>query len=148
MADFIPNIIATNMFSMLTIKIPLGNFSFKLDSSLTFTLWISSSWHQIIKPVATLLTRSSKDTWGELENFRTQETCSTSLIRREKDVLNLLIISNKNIRHKQTYVRISEGKKCSFFRKFDVLFFLETPVLRFVLLPYYRRYDKTFWKNR
>ena len=25
------------------------------------------------------------------------------------------------------------------FRKFDVLYFLETPVLRFALLPYYRR---------
>ena len=30
-------------------------------------------------------------------------------------------------------------KKCSFFRKFGVLCFLETPVLRFALLPYYRR---------
>ena len=26
-----------------------------------------------------------------------------------------------------------------FFGKFDVLCFLETPVLRFILLPYYRR---------
>ena len=31
------------------------------------------------------------------------------------------------------------GKKCSFFRKFGVLCFLETPILRFTLLPYYRR---------
>ena len=30
-------------------------------------------------------------------------------------------------------------KKCSFFGKFGVLCFLETPVLRFTLLPYYRR---------
>ena len=37
------------------------------------------------------------------------------------------------------YVCISEGKKCSFFGKFSVLCFLETPVLRFALLPYYRR---------
>ena len=33
--DFIPNIIARNMFSMLTIKVPLGNFTelqrFKFD---------------------------------------------------------------------------------------------------------------------
>ena len=29
--------------------------------------------------------------------------------------------------------------KCSFFGKFCVLCFLETPVLRFALLPYYRR---------
>ena len=34
---------------------------------------------------------------------------------------------------------VSGGKKCSFFGKFGVLCFLETPVLRFALLPYYRR---------
>ena len=42
---------------------------------------------------------------------------------------------------KTNYVRVSEGKKCSFLRKFDVLvsnLFLETPVLRFTLLPYYK----------
>ena len=35
-----------------------------------------------------------------------------------------------------TYGCVSGGKKCSFFEKFGVLCFLETPVLRFVLLPY------------
>ena len=30
-------------------------------------------------------------------------------------------------------------KKCSFFGKFDEFYFLETSVLRFSLLPYYRR---------
>ena len=38
-----------------------------------------------------------------------------------------------------TYVCVLGGKKCSFFRKFGVLCLLETPVLRFALLPYYRR---------
>ena len=37
------------------------------------------------------------------------------------------------------YVCVSGGKKCSFFGKFGVLCFLETPVLRFALLPYYRQ---------
>ena len=37
------------------------------------------------------------------------------------------------------YERVSAGKKCSFFGKFPVLCFLETPVLRFAFLPYYRR---------
>ena len=32
---------------------------------------------------------------------------------------------------------VSEGKKCSFFGKFDVLCFLETPLLRFAVLPCY-----------
>ena len=32
-------------------------------------------------------------------------------------------------------------KKCSFFGKFGVLYFLETPVLRFALLPYYPHVD-------
>ena len=41
--------------------------------------------------------------------------------------------------HMHTYVWVSGGNKCSFFRKFDLLCFLETPVLRFALLPYYRR---------
>ena len=30
-------------------------------------------------------------------------------------------------------------KKCSFFGKFGVLCFLEAPVFRFAILPYYRR---------
>ena len=34
---------------------------------------------------------------------------------------------------------VSGGKKCSFFGKFGALCFLETPVLTFTLLPYYRR---------
>ena len=33
---------------------------------------------------------------------------------------------------------VSRCKKCSFFGKSSVLCFLETPVLRFALLPYYR----------
>ena len=37
------------------------------------------------------------------------------------------------------YVCVSGGKNCSFFGKFGVLSFLETPVLRFALLPYYWR---------
>ena len=39
-----------------------------------------------------------------------------------------------------TYVCVSGGKKCLFFGKFAALCFLETPVLRFAPLPYYRRY--------
>ena len=35
------------------------------------------------------------------------------------------------------------GKKCSFFRKFGVICFLVTSVLRFALLPYYRRFTFT-----
>ena len=39
-----------------------------------------------------------------------------------------------------TYVFVSGGKKYSFFGKFGVLCFFETPVLRLALLPYYRRF--------
>ena len=41
-----------------------------------------------------------------------------------------------------TYVYLSGGKKCSFFGKFGMLCFLVTLVLRFAILPYYRRYHK------
>ena len=37
------------------------------------------------------------------------------------------------------HVLVSRGEKCSFFGKFGVLWFLVTPILRFALLPYYRR---------
>ena len=40
------------------------------------------------------------------------------------------------------YPHVLEGKKCSFFGKFGVLCFLETPVLRFSVLPYYRWFQK------
>ena len=40
------------------------------------------------------------------------------------------------------YFLPSGGKKCLFFGKFGVFCFLETPVLRFALLPYYRRMEK------
>ena len=43
--------------------------------------------------------------------------------------------------HTQVYLLV--GKKCSFFGKFDVICFPVTPVLRFALLPYYRRNNAT-----
>ena len=39
----------------------------------------------------------------------------------------------------RTRVCVSEGKKGSFFGKFGVLCFLETPILRFTYLAYYQR---------
>ena len=39
------------------------------------------------------------------------------------------------------YVCVSGGKKCSFFGKFDVVCFLETPFVRFALFPYNRRLE-------
>ena len=39
-----------------------------------------------------------------------------------------------------TYVFVSGGEKCLPFGNFGALRFLETRVLRFALLPYYRRY--------
>ena len=44
---------------------------------------------------------------------------------------------------KRRFLTPSEGKKYLFIGKFGVLCFLETPVLRFALFPYYRRF--CFW---
>ena len=55
-----------------------------------------------------------------------------------KTVLNF--VGNKAKGRISKRVCVSGGKKCSFFGKFGVLCFLETPVLRFALLPYYRRF--------
>ena len=46
------------------------------------------------------------------------------------------------------YVYVSGGKKCSFFGKFRVLCFLETPVSRFAFLPYSQRYSSLTIYNK
>ena len=50
------------------------------------------------------------------------------------------IFQKTNHSYPLIYLRVRiRGKKCSFFGRFGVLSFIETPVLRFALLPYYRR---------
>ena len=44
--------------------------------------------------------------------------------------------ARQNFRKMNTYVCVPGGKKRLFFGNFGVLSFLETPVLRFALLPY------------
>ena len=58
--------------------------------------------------------------------------------RRSGNFYNLSVIRQKCESQNGFFKSVSGGKKCSFFGKFDVLCFLEKPVLRFVLLPYCR----------
>ena len=51
---------------------------------------------------------------------------------------NQVKITFNQYNKENTYVCVSGGKKFSFFRK---ALFLETPALRFALLPYYRRFN-------
>ena len=62
---------------------------------------------------------------------------------KARQIFRKTIISYSLIRT-LTYVCVSGGKKNSFFGKFGVLCFLEIPVLRFALLPYYRRTTGSF----
>ena len=56
---------------------------------------------------------------------------------KAKGRISKRVFQENKARH--TYISVSGGKKCLFFGKFGVLCFLETPVLRFPLLPYYRQ---------
>ena len=47
---------------------------------------------------------------------------------------------NEHFLPPDTHMCVSGVKKCSSFGKFGVLCFLVTPVLKFALLPYCRRY--------
>ena len=47
---------------------------------------------------------------------------------------------------KHTSVCVSGGKKCSFFGKLSLIFLLVKPVLKFCLLPYYRRIIPVYLK--
>ena len=71
-----------------------------------------------------------------------------SVIKQKDESQNRCFKKTKHFKlsEKRTFLihLLSGGKKCSFFGKFDVLCFLEIPVLRFALLPYNRRYIVQF----
>ena len=70
------------------------------------------------------------------------------LIRQKGESLNSCFKKTKHVKFSEkqtlltpdthTYVCISGGKECLFFGTFGVLYFLDTTVLRFFLLPYNR----------
>ena len=59
-------------------------------------------------------------------------------VSRKQSTLKFL--KNKHFLPPDTHTYVSGGKKCLFFGNFGMLCFLQTPVLRFALLPYYRRF--------
>ena len=63
----------------------------------------------------------------------------------KKNVLKMRLIKTGCL---NSHVCVSGGKKCLFFRNFGVLCFLETPVLRFALLPYYRRIKHKYFSSQ
>ena len=67
-----------------------------------------------------------------------QENKAHQIFRKKKNISYSLI---RRRTYTQTYVCVSGSKKCLFFGKFGEFCFLETPVLRFALLPYYRRFS-------
>ena len=69
-------------------------------------------------------------------------------IRVFQEIKGLQIFRKTNISYLLIGTRTCayRGKKCSFFGKFEVLCFLETPVLRFTLLPYYWWIANIWWK--
>ena len=80
---------------------------------------------------------------------KAKERISKRVFQKNK-ARQILCISPYSVRMLENNVYISGGKKCLSFRKFDVFCFLETPVWRFTLLPYYRRiyeieWDRTFY---
>ena len=82
---------------------------------------------------------------GELSKSVTRKWYHKSSVIREKVESQIgCFKETKHVKFSEkrtflTYVCVSGGKKCSFFGKFDMLCFLETPVLRFALLSYYQR---------
>ena len=77
-----------------------------------------------------------------------------SVIRQKGESQNWCFRKTKHAKfsEKRTFfyplIRAYQGvKKCSFFGKFGVLGFPETPVLRFALLPYYRQFTSRKFCN-
>ena len=86
---------------------------------------------------------------GYLDNFKNlnavdynERTLNSPEIRQKCKSQNGYFKKTKHgkFSEKQTFlIYVCVRKKCYFFRKFGVPCFLETPVLRFALLPYYQR---------
>ena len=84
--------------------------------------------------------------WRTLKNIEKQD-CS-SIVREKGEFQNGCFKKTKHAKFSwertfltpwYSHARVrSGGKKCSFSGKFGVLCFLETTVLKFALLPYYR----------
>ena len=68
----------------------------------------------------------------------------SSVIRQKGETHNGCFKKRKHAKFSKFSVRVRIRGLCSFFRKFGVRCFLETPVLRFALLSYYRRFKKIF----
>ena len=99
-----------------------------------FMLVLSSIWRQV-SAEASFMNSSVIRQKGESQNGCFKKTKHVKFSKKRT-----FLTPDMN-----TYVCVSGGKKCSFFWKFGVLSFLETPVLRFALLPYYRRiYSNSF----
>ena len=83
-----------------------------------------------------------------LENVNTMTSFSSDFISsviRQKGKSQKKFPKNKHFLSPDTHTCVcgSGGKNCLFFGNFGVLCFFETPVLRFALLPYYRRFQFT-----
>ena len=100
--------------------------------------WIvANSFHLLYEKKLYKFTQPSKNAFVylplfglDMENTEWRTVSGNySLVMRQKDESQ----NGCNI------VWVSGGKKYSFFGKFGVFCFVETPVLSFVLLPYYRR---------
>ena len=60
----------------------------------------------------------------------------SSIIRPKDEYQNMCFKKTKHLKFYEKHTFLS--KKCSFFGKFDVLCFLEIPILRLPLLPHCR----------
>ena len=103
--------------------------------------------------------------WGKerpfrlVKSFATLEIHNLSIIAQKVESQNGCFKKNKQSKlnfpknehflhlDTHTYVCVSGCKKCSFFEKFSLLCFLETPILRFALLPNLSVSEHAFLEN-
>ena len=107
-----------------------GNYyDFMFKWSLLFSL-IGKHWSNVFQKVQSIVGNKAK--MGESQNGCFKK------------------IKHAKFSEKRTFLTpwYAHVKKCQgFFGKFGVLCFLETPVLRFALLPYYRQYWRESFLN-
>ena len=79
---------------------------------------------------------------GYIVGNKAKEPFSKRMFQKKQSTPNFPKSEHFSLPDKRMYVCVSWGKKCLFFGKFGVLCLLQTAVLKFDFLPYYRRYRR------
>ena len=114
-------------FVMLLLTTSISFWSIRKKISIVNNSVLYFTWIQKIRSIRWVVGNKAK---GQISKLVFQENKARQIFQKTGIYFPLIRI---------TWC-VSGGKKCPFFGKLDVICFLETPILKFALLSYYRQF--------